>query len=92
MSSQVLPAHRFAIHRRIIAARKLDPRDTVAGIESVATGWESFPSSYTPEQVNAARRLIVADPGTNEYESALVVVANILRAQGSIISTDRVGR
>jgi hypothetical protein len=92
MDIQVEPAHRFAIHRRINAARQLDPRDTVAGIENVASYWESFPNSYTPAQVNAARRLIVATPGTGEYDAALTAVADILRAQGSIISSDRVGR
>ena len=92
MSIQVSPAHRFALHRRINAARANDPRDIVAGVENVASYWESFPSSYTPAQVDAARRLMVANPGTGEYNAALVVVANILRAQGSIISSDRVGR
>jgi hypothetical protein len=92
MNSQVSPAHRFALHRRINTARALNPRDIVAGLENVASYWESFPSSYTPAQVDAARRLIVATPGTGEYDAALVAVANILRAQGSIISSDRVGR
>jgi hypothetical protein len=86
MNSQLTPAHRFALHRRISTARALNPRDIVAGLENVASYWESFPSSYTPEQVNAARRLIVATPGTGEYDAALVAVADILRAQGSIIA------
>lgn len=87
----VLPSHRFAINTRIVNARALDPRDIVAGVENVACYWESFPNSYPAEKVAAAIRLIVADPGTKEYESALVAVARILREQGSLIGTDRIG-
>jgi hypothetical protein len=74
------------MHRRISAARADNPRDIIAGLENVASYWESFPSSYTPAQVNAARRLIVAEPGTRDYDAALVAVADILRAQGSVIA------
>ena len=91
LTSQVQPSHRFAINKRIADARALDPRDIVAGVENIACYWESFPNSYPPEKVAAARGLILADPGTQEYENALVVVANILRAQGSLIGTDRIG-
>jgi hypothetical protein len=86
----VQPCHRFAIHGRIRAARALDPRDIVAGVENVATYWESFPNSYPADKVAAATRLLLAEPGTDEHKAALVVVARILRAQGSIIPTDRI--
>lgn len=92
MNKQVLPSHRYAINKRIIAARKIDSRDIVAGIENVACYWDSFPDSYSADKVAAAAALIVAVPGTSEYQAALVVVADILRAQGSIIPSELVGK
>ena len=88
---KVTPSHRFAINKRITDARALDPRDIVAGVENVACGWESFPNNYPATKVEAAVRLILAEPGTEDYENALVVMARILRADGHIIAADRIG-
>lgn len=75
MSKKVEPHHRFIINNRIAQARKVDPRDIVAGVENVACYWESFPASYSPDQVAAATRLILSTYGTQEYSDALVSVA-----------------
>ena len=88
---KVTPSHRFAINKRITDARALDRRDIVAGVENVACGWESFPNNYPAIKVATAVRLILAEPGTEDYENALVAVARILRAQGSIVPIDRIG-
>lgn len=74
MSSQVGAADRFRLHGYVRELRAANARCEIASVIDVATYWESFPKSYTPEQVAAAEALHVAGRagfGSAEWASAL---------------------
>lgn len=60
MSSHVGAADRFRLHGYVRELRAANVRCEIASVIDVATYWESFPKSYTPEQVAAAEALHVA--------------------------------
>jgi len=59
MPATVTPAMRFNMHRLETAHRSVGDLDH-ARLYQLATYWESFPESYSPDQVAAACGLHVA--------------------------------
>lgn len=71
--------HRFALVRRKETLPLGSPERRLL---DAAHYWESFPDSYTPEQVEVAEALLVAI-GTSDYAEALSRVADLYRAEVS---------
>jgi hypothetical protein len=82
VNGDVTPADRWRIHRLIIAADQMSNgrRDGKTRALVAATYWESFPTGYSPEQINAARRVHVCAVGSAAWEQAL---ADVTRLAGS---------
>lgn len=76
MAAHVTPAHRFALWRMMDG-------HTAASVHGriirAATYWESFPGSYSAEQVDAAQRLhlYVRAVGSAEWDRAFCDVARL---------------
>ena len=82
----VTPHMRFAavniqakLERAFYAMHGSSVRSEVAQMISLARYWESFPESYTPEQVAAGQALIesTVDPTTEPFFVAIVEVARL---------------
>lgn len=82
MSSRVGAADRFRLHGLL--------RELPAGPEKVAvtaaTYWESFPKSYTPEQVAAAEALHVAGRAGFDSEEWAAALADVRRHVAAAVS------
>lgn len=79
MSSHVGAADRFRLHGYVRKLRADNARCEIASLIDVATYWESFPKSYTPEQVAAAEALHVAGRAgfdSEEWAAALALVVS----------------
>jgi hypothetical protein len=74
--NEVTPEERFALHSLTRGARANEP---LAQVVRHATYWESFPHSYTEEQVRAAVALhhSVRSVGSETWDAAFLAVARL---------------
>ena len=77
---EVTPKDRLFLHSVMVQCAR-EQNFEMADIFRAATYWESFPDSYTLEQVAAAKELHIAGRngrGTDEWVNAMRVVRDIM--------------